>query len=137
MAQEKVFIDATYWIALLHPKDNNHEIAKQIEKTLSGYSLWTSELVLIEILDFFCGKGQYLRKVAALAVDALRAQQSLTIIPLDGTKFEPSFLEFKRYGDKGWSVTDCSSFVVMREKAIPNACAYDGHFEQAQFVVLK
>ena len=38
--------------------------------------------------------------------------------------------------DKDWSLTDCISFVVMRERGITEALTGDRHFEQAGFVAL-
>ena len=41
-----------------------------------------------------------------------------------------------RRPDKEWSLTDCISFVLMRERSVHEALAYDHHFEQAGFVAL-
>ena len=38
--------------------------------------------------------------------------------------------------DKDWSLTDCISFVVMRERGIAEALTADHHFEQAGFTIL-
>lgn len=38
--------------------------------------------------------------------------------------------------DKEWSLTDCISFVVMEQRSIRRALAYDRHFEQAGFEAL-
>ena len=38
--------------------------------------------------------------------------------------------------DKNWSVTDCISFLAMRERRIVEALTTDHHFEQAGFVAL-
>jgi uncharacterized protein len=38
--------------------------------------------------------------------------------------------------DKEWSLTDCLSFVVMKEAHIREALTTDHHFEQAGFTVL-
>jgi uncharacterized protein len=38
--------------------------------------------------------------------------------------------------DKLWSLTDCVSFVVMEQRGIQQALAFDHHFEQAGFEAL-
>ena len=38
--------------------------------------------------------------------------------------------------DKEWSLTDCTSFVVMQEEGLTDALTTDHHFEQAGFTVL-
>lgn len=38
--------------------------------------------------------------------------------------------------DKDWSLTDCISFVVMRDEGITEALTGDRHFEQARFIAL-
>jgi uncharacterized protein len=38
--------------------------------------------------------------------------------------------------DKGWSLTDCISFVVMQDRGITDALTADHHFEQAGFTAL-
>jgi predicted nucleic acid-binding protein len=38
--------------------------------------------------------------------------------------------------DKEWSLTDCISFVVMRDRGIEQALTGDEHFEQAGFAAL-
>ena len=40
---------------------------------------------------------------------------------------------FEERPDKAWSLTDCVSFVVMRERGIAAALMGDRHFEQAGF----
>ena len=38
--------------------------------------------------------------------------------------------------DKDWSLTDCISFAVMRERELTEALTADGNFTQAGFVAL-
>jgi predicted nucleic acid-binding protein len=38
--------------------------------------------------------------------------------------------------DKEWSLTDCASFEIMRERGLTEALAHDQHFVQAGFVAL-
>ncbi len=41
---------------------------------------------------------------------------------------------YRARSDKHWSLTDCTSFVVMKELDITEALTGDHHFEQAGFV---
>ena len=43
---------------------------------------------------------------------------------------------FSHRADKEWSVTDCTSFVVMQEEKLIDALTTDHHFEQAGFTAL-
>ena len=38
--------------------------------------------------------------------------------------------------DKSWSLTDCTSFILMRSRGITQALTADRHFEQAGFTAL-
>ncbi|MCU0535569.1 MAG: hypothetical protein MUD14_16890 [Hydrococcus sp. Prado102] len=46
------------------------------------------------------------------------------------------WLLYKQRPDKGWSLTDCISFVVMEQLKIKQAFTCDRHFEQAGFINL-
>lgn len=37
---------------------------------------------------------------------------------------------FKRFRDKGWSFTDCTSYIVMKKLSVTKAFAFDEHFSQ-------
>ena len=43
---------------------------------------------------------------------------------------------FEQRSDKEWSLTDCLSFLVMRDEGITQALTGDHHFEQAGFTAL-
>ena len=42
----------------------------------------------------------------------------------------------RSWPDQTWSLTDCASFLVMEERNITEALAYDPDFEQAGFTAL-
>ena len=43
---------------------------------------------------------------------------------------------YHQHADKGWTLTDCVSFVIMRERNVTEALTGDKHFEQAGFTAL-
>jgi predicted nucleic acid-binding protein len=43
---------------------------------------------------------------------------------------DAAFTIFKRYTDKDFSFTDCTSFSIMKSLKLKSAFAFDKHFEQ-------
>ena len=43
---------------------------------------------------------------------------------------------YESHTDKSWSLTDCISFVIMRENSMVDALTADHHFEQAGFTAV-
>lgn len=58
------------------------------------------------------------------------------IVPVQDALFDAAFELFCERTDKDWSLTDCLSFVVMRQREIQTALAADIHFQQAGFKAL-
>jgi predicted nucleic acid-binding protein len=58
------------------------------------------------------------------------------VIPQTSLQFTQAFGEYRRMADKEWSLTDCASFEIMRERGLTEALAHDQHFVQAGFVAL-
>lgn len=50
--------------------------------------------------------------------------------------FAAAFALYKQMDDKQWSLVDCVSFVVIRERGLMEALAPDHHFTQAGFQAL-
>ncbi len=51
-------------------------------------------------------------------------------------RFEAAKGYFRKHADHGYSFTDCTSFVVMRELGLRDALTTDHHFSEAGFRVL-
>ena len=47
-----VFADAGYWIAMYDPQDALHPKARQVTRELGQISIVTSEMVLVEFLNY-------------------------------------------------------------------------------------
>jgi len=57
-------------------------------------------------------------------------------LPASQELFERGLNLYRQRPDKDWSLTDCISFVVMREHGVTKALTADRHFEQAGFAIL-
>lgn len=130
-----VFADANYWIGLFDPKDDLHDLAVTASRGLARTRLVTSEMVLVEVLN---GLGRYLavRKQTAAAVDAIMADPNTEVLPQSALLFRDALTLFRLHEDKEWGLTDCSSFVIMRQRGLHEALTFDHHFEQAGFSAL-
>jgi predicted nucleic acid-binding protein len=132
----QIFADTCYWIALLNPRDELHNRVQEISATLSGVMILTSDAVLTELLNSFAEQGPHFRFVASTAVTVLKTDAKVIVVPQSRESFHQAFDLYCDRTDKDWSLTDCSSFLIMRQYGIDAALTYDKHFEQSGFKAL-
>ncbi len=69
-------------------------------------------------------------------VEAIMNNPQVTVAPMNRRAFTRSLALYKARPDKGYSLTDCSSMLLMRERRVSEALTTDRHFEQEGFVAL-
>jgi uncharacterized protein len=131
-----VFADTGYWIALLDPQDTLHTKAIHQSNILAQSQIYTSEMVLTEVLNHFSKRGNFMRYAAAALIESLQANASVSVILQSNDIFQRALELYKQRPDQAWSHTDCASFCIMQQQGILEALAYDKHFEQAGFTAL-
>lgn len=131
-----VFIDSSAWIALLHSADSLHKQTVGIYDKLVADSrdFVTTSFVLVEVASALSAQPR--RHLAIELEQRLRFSTICEIIWIDRDLYEHSWSLYRERLDKNWSLVDCSSFVVMRNKHIDEALTADHHFEQAGFAKL-
>jgi hypothetical protein len=131
-----VFVDTAAWIALLDADDGLHAATEQVwhqllkQRTL----LVTSDFVLLELADAFANPGS--RKQVIAFINDLWQSPAVRFLPLSRTLLDEGWALYSQRFDKGWGLTDCTSFVVMTQEKITQAFTSDRHFEQAGFTKL-
>jgi predicted nucleic acid-binding protein len=132
----KVFVDTAAWIALFNTRDSLHNHAVEVRKILrqQNASMVTTEFVLLEVADALCSHS--VRTPAINFIDGLFQLPKLEIIPVSQSLLVEGWSLYKQRPDKEWSLTDCISFVVMKQLGINQAFTSDHHFEQAGFIKL-
>jgi predicted nucleic acid-binding protein len=128
-----VFADAWYYLALLNKDDVAHERVLQWSRQVRRPVIVT-DFVLVEVgnaLSF----GPFRAKFVGL-VRSLRADANTTVLPASRQLLDEGLALFAQREDKEWSLTDCISFVVMRQHGIVEALTGDHHFEQAGSIIL-
>jgi len=130
---KRVFADSNYFLALLNKRDELHPRVKEITPSVSG-CLLTTTWVLTEVLDAF-SKPAY-RKLASDFARDLRSDPEVIIFPATQELFDAGLELFSQCLDKEWSLTDCISFVVMKQNNLHEVLTADHHFQQAGFQTL-
>jgi len=127
------FADTFYYIALLNHSDRKHDRATELTREFDG-TMITTTAVLTELGDGVAGTSS--RELFVDFVSDLRRDPDVVVVPADMSWFERAMGLYANRPDKDWSLTDCISFVVMRERGITEALTGDHHFEQAGFTAL-
>ena len=122
------FVDTSAWYALLIPGDRNHIRAIEWLTAYSGRLLRT-DYVIDDTLTLLRSRGH-----GGTAIDwgdAVLGPISPAVIHyLTPTDITAAWDVFRRYADKDWSFTDCTSKVVMESQGIATAFGFDQHFRQ-------
>lgn len=128
-----VFGDTFLYIALLNRHDQFHAKAVGFVNSLREEVI-TTEWVLAEVADAFAGSK--VRPQIKAFVDELRENKLVEVIEASSTLFQRGLELYHARADKEWSLTDCTSFVVMEKFGLTEAADGDGHFEQAGYRAL-
>ena len=131
-----LFADSGYWIALLYSRDQLHGRAREVAAGLGTVSIVTTQMALAEVLNHLAGEGERLRNLAVRMARELEVRPEVEIVPQTDSQFKAAVERYAARSDQRWSLTDCSSFLVMEDRGITEALAYDRDFEQAGFVAL-
>lgn len=131
-----LFADSGYWIAILPPGDQLHERAMNVTESLGSVAIVTTHMTLVEVLNHLAGRGEPYRSVAAQMVQELEARPDIEIVSQTDAQFRAAVKRYAARPDQTWSLTDCASFLVMGERNITEALAYDRDFGQAGFIAL-
>ena len=128
-----VFADASYYIALLSPRDQHHQDAIRVSGQLRQPVIVT-DLVLIEVSNALASIDS---RVGAVALWAhLQNDPSVTIVAASTELIADGRNLYARRSDKEWSLTDCVSFIVMEKRGLNDALTADHHFQQTGFTAL-
>lgn len=127
---KRIFIDTQYLIAIADKSSDLHQRAKDVSQNLGIFSIITSEMVLTELLNYFCERGDYFRRMAISIVYTLRSDPNTEIVPQTPELFEKALSFYQQRMDKGYSLTDCASMLIMKERGITDILTYDKHFNQ-------
>jgi uncharacterized protein len=133
---QRYFVDTFYLIAISNPRDQGHRRAMAFSQSLVDYHLYTVDEVLAEYLTFFSTARPHVREQAAMTVQALLNDPTVTVMPQSRTSFETALAFYASRPDKHYSHTDCVSMSAMRREGLTEILTNDHHFTQEGFRIL-
>jgi uncharacterized protein len=132
-----ILVDTGAWYALTDPQERHHGHAlalfARLTKGVHGRMV-TSDYILDEtytLLRMRLGI-EPVRRLRSL----LAQSSSLQVVRVSDAEFERAVDLMVDHEDKRWSLTDCTSFVLMRELEIRDAFTFDHNFAEAGFRVV-
>ncbi len=131
---KRLFVDASYWIALELDDDQNHDSAQSHWNSLdlANTHLVTTTYVLDEAVTFLNSRNAH-RNAVQLGESILLSPR-IELIHVGEDLFFEGWKSFKKYSDKRFSLTDCISFSVMSSHDLHTALSFDRDFGQVGFV---
>ena len=128
-----VFADTFYWIALTYLRDQSHDKAVALSRELHTAHLVTTENVLVEFLNYSSERGPHSRRAATDLARQILVDPAVQVFPQHHDTFLTGLELYKSRPDKGYSLTDCISMIVMRRESITDVLTNDQHFAQEGF----
>ncbi len=133
-AQRLVFIDTSAFIALWNPDDRNSQRAlgylDQIRENRLRFL--TTNFIFDEVYAFFCRN----HRLAVELGEQILTNPLFEYVRVTAADEAKAWEIAKRYTDKDFSFTDCTSFVVMERLGLKEVFAFDEHFRQyGRFIV--
>jgi predicted nucleic acid-binding protein len=129
----ELFIDTSGWASWADRSQPYHVEALAALQRLwdqSGLAL-TTNWVLLELTTLLTRPLRVPKPEQIRLLDDLRHDPAVLVVPIDPALETSAWALWASRPDKGWSLVDCASFVVMRQRGLTDALTTDHHFEQA------
>jgi uncharacterized protein len=129
MSSATVFVDSGAWFATIDTTDEHYGKASSHLRLLIDHKarLATSNFVVNETAMLLARKVSKERAIAFVA--ATCNDPSVQVLPVDWGTQQQAYRLFEKYAGQDFSITDCTTFVLMKAYKIKRAFAFDRHFD--------
>ena len=131
-----LFIDSAYLVALIHPRDQLRATALEIRAKIAAERLLVTESVLVETLNYFAEFRRDVKSTAYLVVERFLLNPEVEIVEQTTHVFHDGMELYRSRLDQGYSLTDCISMEVCRQRRIRQILTNDDHFLTVGFEIL-
>ncbi|MCL0065714.1 PIN domain-containing protein [Dehalococcoidia bacterium] len=134
MNHARFFLDTAYVLALFNHRDAHHARAQELLPQLRmAHEVWVTEAVLAEVGNALARSN---RSDCVTFINGCYVTANVKVVSVDRELFRRAVEFYDTHQDKEWGLTDCISFVVMRDHGLMEALTTDEHFQQAGFRAL-
>ena len=130
MAKAAVFIDTNGFYSWLSSDDARHRKAVRFF-TSTERPLVTTDWIIGETCNLFVARR--VPRLARILFEALERSVSIHQTSIGADRFDRARDLFLKYEEHAFPLTDCTSFVVMRELGLKDALTADRHFRTMGF----
>lgn len=133
-----IFADTSGWGHLVDPTQTHHVLAAEIYHRVrrQGGKIITTNDIITELVALMTTPLRFSRQTIIRFIESLKTSPTVEIVLIDSRTDEQAWQKLKSMQDKDWSLVDCASFVIMKQRRLTNALTTDHHFEQAGFMRL-
>lgn len=134
MIGDRVLLDTVFIEALLNKRDQYHQEALALlPRVRTATEVWVTEAVLTEVGNALSAVN---REVAVQFIQQCYLIGNMRVVSVDTPLLTRALQLYQARLDKAWGLTDCISFVVMKEQGLIDAVTADQHFLQAGYRAL-
>ena len=131
-----LFVDTSGWVAVADQSDQFHDQAARFYRQAFAHyaGLMTTSLVLAE--SYALLRRALPTDRVLYWLDRLLASPRVEVVYDDRALIDRARSVLAAYGDQEFSLADAVSFVVMRDRGLREALAFDRHFQTAGFTLV-
>jgi predicted nucleic acid-binding protein len=130
-----IFVDTSFWAALLIPRDRHHREARELLRAVANEPLVTSNHVRGETWTFLRRRAGH--PVALAFLDRQRRSKQLEVVWTTAQVEGRALAWLRDHDEREYSFVDATSFALMRSLKVRRALAFDGDFTAAGFEELR
>jgi predicted nucleic acid-binding protein len=132
----RLLFDTSAFLALEDEDDENHASALDFRAKLRSadnpyFMLYTTNYIIDETITII--RSNVGHSTAVSLGELIKSSSLFNILWIDPETEIVAWTIFKKYKDKDFSFTDCTSFATMEKEKIDSVFTYDKHFKQYGF----
>ena len=130
-----IFVDSSFWIAQMLPRDSHHRETGALEKAHDLGRLVTSSAVIAETWTFLRRRSGH--RTAIMWLDRVLDAGNVRRERIDDDIDAEAWAWLRVHDERPYSFVDATSFALMRRLRLTDALAFDGDFAAAGFNELR